>query len=249
MEKKVKERLKSASKGLPSSPFQYEDDDNEIKEVRKTMNELSIEADRLYMLAVKDGVNAEARIPLPEPAVWIYNQDSMRKMWKEFKEKCDGTVFLGNLMINNSLGNYMNFMYDNYPATFGSKMMEAYHQGIPFDGAKTFKKLTTPILLEKNENVPTTSKKQLALSLLNKVIERHPEVELLKRYLVELERTDFSNVTSLFYIKDKYHSKLAGILFDLKHRTLKEALSQEVEWTNYIEFMLEHRVKMLARFQ
>jgi hypothetical protein len=136
MEQKVSEILKH-----PSPAYEYQDDDNELKELRKTMMELSNQADRLYMMAKRDGVDIDTSKALPEPVTWIYNQDTMRKMWEDFKDKCEKMGPFGNMLINNSYGNYMKFMYDNYPAGFRKKMMEAYNRGVGFDGAKAYREL------------------------------------------------------------------------------------------------------------
>ena len=138
MAERVEERLKHPS---PTSAFEYPDDDDEMKKLRKKMYDMAREADQLYLLAKRDGTDYGASMPLPEPVIWIHNQDTMRKMWEIFKSKCEGTGMIGDMLINNSFGHYMKFMYENYPAGFGKKMTEAYHQDVMFDGAKEFKEL------------------------------------------------------------------------------------------------------------
>jgi len=137
MEQKVRERLTH-----PIPAYEYPDDNNEIKEVRRIMMEMSNTADMLYMKAKRDGVDYDTSMPLPEPTVWLYNQEKMRKMWEGFKSKLEGMPpLVGSMMINNSFGDYMKFMYDNYPEGFGKKIMEAYNKGVKFDGARVFKEL------------------------------------------------------------------------------------------------------------
>ena len=93
MAERVEERLKHPS---PTSAFEYPDYDDEMKKSRKNMYDMAREAYQLYLLTRRDGTDYGASTPLPEPVIWIYNQDTMRNILEMFKSKCEGDMLINN---------------------------------------------------------------------------------------------------------------------------------------------------------
>lgn len=106
-----------------------------IEQIRRLMRENGRKADELYQKAVDDQCEG-----LPNPTVWIYNQDAMRSSWEKYKGQDNN--LLRQFMMNNTFAEYMEFMYENWPAGFGNACRLSYEMGQDFDGAKTYQRLT-----------------------------------------------------------------------------------------------------------
>ena len=63
----------------------------------------------------------------------------MREGWEKYKLDMENEPELfKDLMLNNCLSEYMNFMYDTYPIGYGNKHIECIENNLGFDGAETF---------------------------------------------------------------------------------------------------------------
>mgnify|MGYP001318068589 CR=1 FL=1 len=77
-----------------------------------------------------------------DPVNWIYNQDKMRDAWEKFKLDFNNKPeFIKNIMLQNSFGRYMGFMYDNYPPGYGNEFKNCINKNIPIDGLKIYNEL------------------------------------------------------------------------------------------------------------
>ena len=85
---------------------------------------------------------------LPNPTLWIYNQNEMRKLWDEWKENLQN---LNKPLLqftfkypSNSYNVYMDYMYKTYPPGFGENLKNAYidsKEGEIIDVCKIFNEL------------------------------------------------------------------------------------------------------------
>ncbi len=76
-----------------------------------------------------------------DPVNWINNQNQMRKSWEEFIEPFKNNESMRKVMLNNSFGAYMNFMYKSYPSGFGDELRKGWEKGTSIDGTLIYIKL------------------------------------------------------------------------------------------------------------
>ena len=114
-----------------------------IKQIRKLMADNGRKADELHQKALDDHCDG-----LLNPTSWIYNQNTMRPAWEKYRKKYEydekdtqAVQNMKRLMLNNSFGRYMNFMYENWPSGFADECTLAYKTKTIFDGAETYKRL------------------------------------------------------------------------------------------------------------
>ena len=67
----------------------------------------------------------KTRIIVPSPQEWINDQDNMRRMWISTKRLIHKNNEWGNIYDQHFV-NYMNHMYDNYPAGYGAKIRRVH---------------------------------------------------------------------------------------------------------------------------
>lgn len=96
-----------------------------FKQYKKDMNQKADIANKLYKKALSESIENKN---LLDPVQWIFNQDKMRKAWEDYLLILnDKPSAFKNIMINNSFGSYMQFMYDTYPPNFGKQLKEQYN--------------------------------------------------------------------------------------------------------------------------
>ena len=107
------------------------------------LEQIADKAEQLWVVCQNDGCDE-----LPDPTNWLYNQDSMRTMWENSKESQtnNNNAFM-NLILNNSnsYSQYMDFMYNNYPAGFGNEIRKCYKEKKICDGENIYNKLSTKV--------------------------------------------------------------------------------------------------------
>ena len=88
------------------------------------------EAHKLYKICCDEGCDG-----LFDPLIWILNQNKMRCGWENYKLKLENEPeFFKNMMLNNSLSQYMSFMYNTYPSGLGDKLKERCNTTeVPFE--------------------------------------------------------------------------------------------------------------------
>ena len=103
---------------------------NGNEETRLLMEKNGNEAHELYKICCDEGCDG-----LFDPVIWILNQNKMRCAWENYKLKLENEPeFFKNMMLNNSLSQYMSFMYNNYPSGLGDKLKERFNTTeVPFD--------------------------------------------------------------------------------------------------------------------
>jgi hypothetical protein len=50
----------------------------------------------------------------PDPNNWIHNKEKLKDGWMKFVEKTNSEGILKLMMLNNTLGHYMQYMCDNF---------------------------------------------------------------------------------------------------------------------------------------
>lgn len=108
---------------------------DELKKIKKKLNIIYNVACAYYKEA-KNNICDEDTC-LIDPVVWISNQDMMREIWENFKNDC-----IGEMLINNSFGTYMQFMYDSYPPNFQNETKRRIDEFGCMDGAEIYYDLT-----------------------------------------------------------------------------------------------------------
>ena len=89
--------------------------------IEKEMIEKKEKSNKLYEKVVEKGEKAI------DPVNWLYNQTILRYSWENFQWHFE----------KNELTEYLEFMYNEYPAGFGDAMKQGYKDGM-FDGASTY---------------------------------------------------------------------------------------------------------------
>ena len=85
---------------------------------------------------------------LPNPTLWIYNQNKMREMWEKWNQHLQNKHPLLKFAFEspcNSYKVYMYYMYNTYPVGFGEYLKNAYtnsHEGEMIDGCRIFNELS-----------------------------------------------------------------------------------------------------------
>lgn len=87
--------------------------------IRSKLEEVSDIADELYSSIDR------TRIFVPHPQQWLNQQDKMRRMWIYTKQFIHQNREWGNIIDINFV-NYMQHMYDNYPAGYGARLRAAH---------------------------------------------------------------------------------------------------------------------------
>lgn len=111
--------------------------DTPLDNVRTYMQQIAMEADKLYTKAVREGCDN-----LLDSTAWLVHQDAMREAWESILLQCDGNPLFANMIDveSNAFAAYTQYMYDNYPAGWMSEMMSARRRGEGVDGADVFKR-------------------------------------------------------------------------------------------------------------
>jgi hypothetical protein len=116
-----------------------------VENIKKRMEIMADIAEKLHNDAKTEGC-----MDLPDPSVWILNQNKMRESWEKYSNTTNEKMgIFGAVMLDNSFGRYMKFMYESYPPGFSDEIKKVYHKGGVFDGALTYYKLMNKV---KNNN-------------------------------------------------------------------------------------------------
>lgn len=91
--------------------MKYEKDIEIIKQ-EMSHGERNQKATELYQKA-KEEMGGEGK-DLLDPKTWLYNKNKMRNAWENFKKENESLGPFGQILINNSFGRYMDFMYNSY---------------------------------------------------------------------------------------------------------------------------------------
>ena len=109
--------------------------DEKMKLGQLEMETLICKAEELYKVCL----NVDEIL---DPNNWLYNQDKMRTIWEQYKlGLANMSKFMRKGMLNNSYARYMEFMYDNYPAGFGNKLLECYDNNLDCNSIEIFNDL------------------------------------------------------------------------------------------------------------
>lgn len=118
----------------------------EINKMMTKLDKLSDESSRLYNICKKEGCEN-----IVSPSIWLLNQDSMREKWAEYHVMLDNVPEgTRKLLVESCLAQYMQFMYENYPAGFGKKLFEycEKEEVISNQGKNNLKRRSAEIYLE-----------------------------------------------------------------------------------------------------
>ena len=89
--------------------------------MKNKLEELNDKSNDLYQKYIEDDDDDDTNpFKAPDPVQWLFNQDNMRNMWKDWIKNLPENEILKNVLIDNSFHRYMNFMYENYPSGFGN---------------------------------------------------------------------------------------------------------------------------------
>lgn len=109
---------------------------NEIKKKLEIMHNIS----QKFYEDAKNEIEPDQE--LPNPTNWIYNQNKMRGAWDNMRKEFAQNKLLKEMMLNNSFGRYMEFMYNSYPPNFGSEIIRCEKEYGYCDRSKVYYNLT-----------------------------------------------------------------------------------------------------------
>jgi hypothetical protein len=124
-----------------------------LDNIRKQLEAANTLSESLYTI-FKLETNEQDKLYSIDPIIWIYNQDTLRKKWEQYLNKCTFhnpdsyrhfnetmDAYLKERMLNNAFARYFQFMYDFYPPGFGNAIVNGIKTNQPVDGAKLFYEL------------------------------------------------------------------------------------------------------------
>jgi hypothetical protein len=104
-----------------------------LDNLRILMSKIDDESKKLFTKVEFETRFDQLSQPIPNPTLWIYNQDKIIELYKFFNQT-------NGMLANNSLHDYFKFMVENYPPEFGHKLREEYTFGY-IDGALLYRNL------------------------------------------------------------------------------------------------------------